>query len=148
MRQFPIGVMLESFRIPKLQALDAAVKIGAKGIQMYATQGENAPENLDAAARRGLLRQVKDRGLVFSAICGDLGMGFGDAHRNPELIEKSKRIMDLARDLECNIVTTHIGVVPAGSKHPRYAVMLHKELLADLQGVKMLLDHRHYHSLV
>ena len=123
MRQFPIGVMLESFRIPKLQALDAAVKIGAKGIQMYATQGENAPENLDAAARRGLLRQVKDRGLVFSAICGDLGMGFGNAQRNPELIERSKRIMDLARDLECNIVTTHIGVVPVDPKHPRYAVM-------------------------
>lgn len=123
MAKFPIGVMLESFRLPTLQALDAAVKVGAKGIQMYATKGENAPENLDAAARRELLKQVKDRGLVFSAICGDLGMGFGNAQKNPELIEKSKRILDLAKDLECNIVTTHIGVVPSDPNHPRYAVM-------------------------
>ena len=123
MKQFPIGVMLESLRLPTLEAMDAAVKIGAQGIQMYATKGENSPENLNGAARKELLQQIKDRGMVFSAICGDLGMGFGNAERNPELIEKSKRILDLAKDLECNIVTTHIGVVPADSSRPRYAIM-------------------------
>ena len=123
MKQFPIGVMLESFRLPTLEAMDAAVKIGAQGIQMYATKGENSPENLNTAARKELLMQIKDRGMVFSAICGDLGMGFGNAERNPELIEKSKRILDLAKDLECNIVTTHIGVVPSDSAHPRYAII-------------------------
>ena len=123
MKQLPIGVMLESFRLPTLEAMDAAVKIGAQGIQMYATKGENSPENLNAAARKELLKQIKDRGMVFSAICGDLGMGFGNAEKNPELIEKSKRILDLAKDLECNIVTTHIGVVPSDPTHPRYAVM-------------------------
>ena len=123
MKQFPIGVMLESFRLSTLEAMDAAAKIGAQGIQMYATKGENSPENLNAAARKELLMQIKDRGMVFSAICGDLGMGFGNPERNPELIEKSKRILDLAKDLECNIVTTHIGVVPADPSHPRYAIM-------------------------
>ena len=123
MKQFPIGVMLESFRLPTLEAMDAAVKIGAQGIQMYATRGENSPENLDAFARKELLKQIKDRGMVFSAICGDLGMGFGNPERNPELIEKSKRILDLAKDLGCNIVTTHIGVVPSDPSHPRYAIM-------------------------
>lgn len=123
MKQFPIGVMLESFRLPTLEAMDAAVKIGAQGIQMYATRGENSPENLNSVARKELLMQIKDRGMVFSAICGDLGMGFGNAERNPELIEKSKRILDLAKDLECNIVTTHIGVVPSDPSHPRHAIM-------------------------
>ena len=123
MKQFPIGVMLESFRLSTLEAMDAAAKIGAQGIQMYATKGENSPENLNAATRKELLMQNKDRGMVFSAICGDLGMGFGNPERNPELIEKSKRILDLAKDLECNIVTTHIGVVPADPSHPRYAIM-------------------------
>ena len=36
---------------------------------------------------------------------------------NPEqnkiYVEKSKRVLDLAKKLECNIVTTHIGTVPA-----------------------------------
>ena len=123
MFQFPIGVMLDSFRLPTDEALDRAKKVGAQGIQVYATRGEMAPENLNAAARREFLAKVKDRGLIISALCGDLGHGFGKAELNPELIEKSKRILDLAKDLETDVVTTHIGVVPTDSAHPRYAIM-------------------------
>ena len=60
---------------------------------------------------------------MFSALCGDLGKGFGNKEQNPELIEKSKRIIDLALDLETNIVTTHIGVVPSDKNHERYKIM-------------------------
>ena len=123
MFHFPIGVMLESFRLPTEQAIKQAASIGAQGIQMYATKGEHAPENMTGNMRCELLSRLHDNGLVFSAICGDLGMGFGNPDRNPELIEKSKRILDLAKDLDCNIVTTHIGVVPANPNHPRYKVM-------------------------
>ncbi|MBQ8340673.1 MAG: sugar phosphate isomerase/epimerase [Clostridia bacterium] len=123
MYRFPIGVILESFRTDTLTALDQAVALGADGIQMYATEGEHAPENMSATARRELLKQVKDRGLRFSALCGDLGKGFGNPELNPQLIEKSKRILDLAKDLETNVVTTHIGVVPEDPAHPRYGIM-------------------------
>lgn len=123
MYPFPIGVILESFRLERSAAIKQAAVIGAAGIQMYATKGENAPENLNVAARRALLREVKDNGLVFSALCGDLGKGFGDPRLNPDLIEKSKRIVDLAKDLETDIVTTHIGVVPSDPNHDRYKIM-------------------------
>ena len=123
MYQFPIGVMLDSFKMQTDEAILEAFKIGAKGVQMYATSGEHAPENMSITDRKELLKRMKDHGLVFSAICGDLGMGFGDAEKNPLLIEKSKRILDLAKDLECNIVTTHIGVVPEDKNHPRYQIM-------------------------
>ena len=123
MYQFPIGVILESFRLDRSAAIAKAAAIGANGIQMYSTYGENAPENLNPQARRDLLREVKDNGLVFSALCGDLGHGFGDKELNPQLIEKSKRIIDLAKDLETNVVTTHIGVVPSDPSHPRYGIM-------------------------
>lgn len=123
MYQFPIGVILESFRLDRSAAIQKAAEIGAKGIQMYATSGENAPENVNAADRKALLAEVKDAGLVFSALCGDLGQGFGDKGKNPALIEKSKRIIDLAKDLETDIVTTHIGVVPADTNHERYKIM-------------------------
>ena len=123
MYQFPIGVILESFRVDRSSAIKKAAAIGANGIQMYSTYGENAPENLSAQARKDLLREVKDNGLVFSALCGDLGHGFGDAEKNPELIEKSKRIIDMAKDLETDVVTTHIGVVPSDPNHPRYKIM-------------------------
>ncbi len=96
MYQFPIGVMLDSFKLETNVAIEKAAEIGARGVQMYATTGEHAPEHMNAAARRELLDRMKSYGLVFSAICGDLGMGFGDPKKNPELIEKSKRILDPA----------------------------------------------------
>ena len=123
MFRFPIGVIVESFRMETHDAIRAAAKMGAQGLQMYCTTGEHAPENFSKEARRELLAFVKDQGLRFSAICGDLGHGFGDADKNPALIEKSKRIMELAKELETDIVTTHIGVVPEDPAHPRYAIM-------------------------
>ena len=123
MYQFPIGVMLDSFKLPAKEAIEKAAKIGAKGLQMYATSGEFAPENLTSSLRKELMDMVKSNGLVFSALCGDLGRGFGNPELNPSLIAKSKRIMDLALELETNVVTTHIGVVPASKSHERYKIM-------------------------
>lgn len=123
MYQFPIGVMLDSFKLETGEAIKKAAEIGAKGVQMYATKGEHAPENMSKSDRKELLDRMKSNGLVFSALCGDLGMGFGNPDKNPELIEKSKRILELAKDLECDIVTTHIGVVPGDNNHPRYQIM-------------------------
>ena len=36
MKQFPIGVMLDSFRLPLDEAIEQAVSIGAQGFQAYA----------------------------------------------------------------------------------------------------------------
>ena len=137
MYPFSIGVMLDSFKVDVATALDKAVSVGASGLQVYATYGELAPENMSPEKRRDFLRAVKDHGLVISALCGDLGHGFGDADLNPGLIEKSKRIVDLAKDLETNVVTTHIGVVPKDPSHPRYAIMHNacKELAAYADSV-------------
>ena len=123
MYQFPIGVMLESFRLPTPEAVKKAAEVGAKGIQMYSTNGEHAPENMTPAKCAELLDMLKSYGLRFSALCGDLGHGFGNAELNPSLIEKSKRIVDLSLTLECGIVTTHIGVVPQDPGHDRYKIM-------------------------
>ena len=138
MYKFPIGVVLESFRLPTYEAVKSAASLGLNGIQMYATNGENAPENLSGSKARELLKYVKDSGLVFSALCGDLGHGFGDPELNPANVEKSKRILDLAKELDCNIVTTHIGVVPDDPKHDRYKIM--QEACKELADYADLLD--------
>ena len=123
MYRFPIGVIIDSFRTDTKTAVLKAAELGADGIQMYSTKGENSPENLTPAKRRELLDFVKSNGLCFSALCGDLGEGFFRPERNPMLIEKSKRILDLAKELETDIVTTHIGVVPEDENHERYKIM-------------------------
>lgn len=123
MYKFPIGAIIESFRLPTLEAVKKAAELKLDGLQMYATNGEHAPENLSGKKAKELLQYVKDSGLRFSALCGDLGHGFGDKELNPSLIEKSKRILDLSKELECDIVTTHIGVVPESPEHERYKIM-------------------------
>lgn len=123
MYNFSIGIMLESFRTDTETALKKAADIGAKGIQVYATRGDMAPEALVGQKRRDFLSMVKDHGLVISALCGDLGQGFGHKEKNPGLIDRSKRILELAKDLETDIVTTHIGVVPGDPRHDRYQIM-------------------------
>lgn len=123
MYNFPIGAMLDSFRLSTPDAIKKAASVGAKGIQMYSTNGENSPENMTPSRIIEIKKMMSDSGLVFSALCGDLGMGFGNKELNPSLIDKSKRILDLAKKLDTNVVTTHIGVVPGDPSHDRYKIM-------------------------
>jgi len=121
---FKIGVMVDSFRLPVREGLKKAKEIGAAGVQIYAVRGEMDPDNLSKEARQELLKYIKDLGLEVSALCGDLGSpGFTNAQLNPERIEKSKRIVDLACDLETKVITTHIGVVPDDPSSERYKTM-------------------------
>lgn len=124
MFKFPIGVIVDSFRLDIPSAVKKAAEVGAQGIQVYSTRGEMAPENMTAQNRREFVKLVKDNGLVISALCGDLGSGgFTKLDKNPEKIEKSKRILDLAKELGTDVVTTHIGVVPADKNHDRYKIL-------------------------
>ena len=124
MYNFPVGILVDSLRIDNTdEAIKIAAQIGANGIQMYCTTGVNSPEKLSKERRKELLNIAKNNGIVFSAICGDLGKGFSNPELNPSLIEKSKVIMELAKELECDIVTTHIGVVPTDPNHDRYKIM-------------------------
>lgn len=124
MQKFPIGIIIDSFRTDIPTAVKKAAECGAQGIQVYSTRGEMAPENLTSEKRKEFLKLVKDNGLTVSALCGDLGGG-GFIHKdlNKERVEKSKRIIDLAKDLETDVVTTHIGVVPSDPNHDRYKIM-------------------------
>ena len=123
MYPFSIGVILDSFRTDLTTALDKAVAVGASGLQVYATSGAFSPESLSPQKRREFLDMCKSRGLTISALCGDLGQGFANPEKNPELIERSKRILDLAKDLETDVVTTHIGVVPADTDCDTFRIM-------------------------
>lgn len=124
MVRFPIGVMLNSFKLPREEALNCVQKIGAEGIQFYAVKGDNAPENLCGEKRKEFYSMVRDMGIRFSALCGDFGKGFKDPECNPELIERSKRVLDMALDFDTNIVTTHIGRIPADPEDDTYKIML------------------------
>lgn len=124
MKKFPVGVIINSFRTDIPTAVKKAADCGAQGIQVYATRGEMSPLELVGNKRKEFLDLVKSNGLVISALCGDLGGG-GFIHKdlNRDRVDFSKKILDLAKELETDVVTTHIGVVPDDPNHDRYKIM-------------------------
>ncbi|MBQ1947045.1 MAG: sugar phosphate isomerase/epimerase [Clostridia bacterium] len=122
MYNFPIGVMLESFRLPLREAVEKAASLGVQGLQVYASRGEITPE-MTKDKKAEFISLLDANGLKLSALCGDFGHGFGDKEKNKDLIEASKKVLYLAKELGTNIVTTHIGVVPEDPSHPRYQIM-------------------------
>ena len=109
--------------LPWQEAIKCAAGLGADGVQIRATDGEFLPSVMTKDKKAALLSALSANNLEISALCGDLGMGFGNKELNPMLIEKSKRIIDLAKELSTDIVTTHIGVIPANKNHERYKIM-------------------------
>lgn len=123
MKNFKLGVLLESFRLPAEQAIKTASELGVDGVQIFAANGEFDPQNLTIERKNQLISMLNDSNLEVSALCGDFGKGFGNRENNPKLIERSKRVMELALEFGTNIVTTHIGVVPVDKEHIRYKIM-------------------------
>lgn len=123
MKNFKLGVLLESFRLPTKEAILCASKLGVDGVQIFAANGEYDPQNITNEKKKELISMLNSNGIEVSALCGDFGTGFGNREANPLLIERSKRVVDLALELGTNIVTTHIGVVPTDKSNERYKIM-------------------------
>ncbi len=124
MAKFPIGIMADWLRLPFAESIAKSHELGAQGVQLYAVEGDMAPENQTPATIAEKRRILSDNGIEISALCGDLGgHGFAIAADNPFKIERSKRIVDLALELGGNVVTTHIGVVPHDADCDRYKIM-------------------------
>lgn len=124
MSQFKIGVMSDGFRLGPIEGVKKASEIGADGVQVYTVSGEMSPESMDVDKRAAFRALCEEQGVAISALCGDMGGGFRCADENPDKIERSKRIVDLAVDLGTAVVTTHIGVVPEDPSDPAYDIML------------------------
>ncbi len=124
MADFKIGVMADSFRVGFYNGLVRAKAVGADGVQVYTVSDDMAPWNMDKERRNEVKEMLAANGLVASALCGDLGgHGFMNKEENPSKIDKSKQILDLSKELGCNIVTTHIGIVPEDKTCDTYKIM-------------------------
>lgn len=118
-----IGVIPDSFQLPFKEAAALAAKMGVDGLQPFVTRGEMAPENLTKQDRADILAYTKGLGLEFSALCADFGMNF-KTENNDEEIKRTMRMMDLARDFDTHIITTHIGKVPDDENSPEFEYMV------------------------
>ena len=120
-----IGVITDCFKRPLAESLKLAGELGFSGVQIYATTGEFSPETLTAERKTEIKNFLKESNLEISALCGDMGgYGYQIEEDNPERIEKTKAIIDLAVEFGTSVITTHIGVIPNDRSHHRYQTML------------------------
>ena len=139
-----IGIITDCFKSTHEEGIKKAAMLGLSGVQIYATTGDFSPE-LSEEKKAEYKKLLKDNNLVVSALCGDMGgFGFERAEDNPERIEKTKKIVDLAVEFGTNVVTTHIGVIPEDKSNPRYKVMLDAltecGLYAKSKGVTLAIE--------
>lgn len=121
---FRIGTLADWFGVGLLNGIRASEECGATGVQIYAAN-ELDPRTAEAA----FVREVRNTALAHhqtvTALCGELG-GFGleKPRENPEKLDYLKKVILLGQELDCRVVTTHIGVVPADKADPTYRILL------------------------
>lgn len=116
-----IGVILESFRTDFVKSVRQAAALGASGVQIYANTS-TLNENISRSDIEKIRSVIEGEGLCISALCGDFGCDMYYT-RDRAQIDREKRIMDIAKELGTDIVTTHIGVVPDTENCAQYESM-------------------------
>ncbi len=145
-----IGVIVETLRQPLKEGIRTAAGLGCQGIQFYWDNKDfNLLERTPEEART-LRKYIRDSGLEVSSVTGDLpGYGFGTAGEVRERVRKVCAFFDMAQELDCRVITNHIGVVPSDPHDPEYAVMVdslgqiarHAEVLGSAMAVETGPEH-------
>ena len=120
---FKIGTLADWFGKGIIEGIRESERCGASGVQLYAWN-ELDPKNLKPELKREVKETADSCGQEIAALCGELG-GYGLEIRadNQAKIDYLKRVTDLALELDCHVVTTHIGIIPADSGSEKYHAM-------------------------
>ena len=120
---FKIGTLADWFGVGLIEGIRESERCGAQGVQIYAA-GELDPRAITDAQVRLVRDTARACRQKVTALCGELGgYGLERAEDNPEKLAYLKKVVDLAGELDCAVVTTHIGVVPKDKSVPRYETM-------------------------
>lgn len=123
-----IGVIIDSFRQDFATSVAAAKAVGADGVQIGAQFLVGKRDQLIEGKGEAMVsipeakKILADTGIEVSAICGDFGCAMYYT-RDRKLIDVEKRLLEMAKELGTNIVTTHIGVVPETKNCSQYESM-------------------------
>jgi len=123
-----IATLADWFGVGVIDGIKESEKCGAEGVQLYAWNELN-PFEVKPDKVSEIKKHAVDCGQKITALCGELaemnpgGCGLEDSSKNPPLIEYLKKVITLAGQLDCNVVTTHIGIIPEDKTCPVYKSM-------------------------
>lgn len=116
-----IGAIAESFNKPFKEAIESIAALKLDGVQMYADT-KIVHVGMMVKDIKEVKKIIDGAGIKVSALCGDFGCDMYYT-RDRAQIDKEKRIMEIAKELGTDIVTTHIGVVPEDFDCKQYESM-------------------------
>lgn len=118
-----IGTLADWFGVGLIEGIRESQRCGAQGVQVYAW-GELDSMTVTPEQIKKVRDTARESEQQVVSLCGELG-GFGleKAEDNAQKIKYLKRTIEIGLELDCHVITTHIGVVPADKNNPRYAVM-------------------------
>lgn len=123
-----IGTLADWFGVGVLEGIRKSGECGASGVQLYAWNELN-PFTISDAMVAEVRKTAEGCGQTITALCGELseialgGHGLEIQAENAPKIEYLKRVFDLSARLGCQVVTTHIGVVPEQRDSPRWQAL-------------------------
>ena len=121
---FQIGTLADWFGVGIIEGIKESEKSGAEGVQLYAA-GEFDPGKASADFIRQVRQTALDHHQKITALCCELGgYGLEKPEDNGPKIAYLRRCAEMAQELDCRILTTHIGVIPADKQDPAYQTML------------------------
>lgn len=107
-----IGAMNSSYHKSLKKTLKFANEMGITGIQLNLL-GKFDVDKLTPAKVEKTMKMLNDYSIEITAFCGDMGgHGFMIEKENRAKIDKTKRMIDLAKQMNVNVITTHIGIIP------------------------------------
>ena len=121
---FKIGTLADWFGVGIIEGIKESEKCGASGVQLYAAD-EFDPRTASADLINTVKLTAADCHQEITALCCELG-GYGLEIRedNAEKISYLKKCAQMAAELDCRILTTHIGVIPDNAEDDTYKIML------------------------
>jgi len=122
MKPIPIAIVAECTGLPVRQALLAAARAGASGVQFDAT-GELNPPALGDTARRELRTLFRSYDLQLAALNVPLRRGLDSAENQQPRIEHVRNVMRLAFDLGARRVVVPMPKLPAEATDPRAGLL-------------------------
>ena len=125
---FKIATFADWFGVGTIPGIKESARVGAQGVQLFAWRELNP-----SAVTKDMISEIRsvanDHAQTVTAICGELaevnpgGHGLENAEKNPPLVEYLKRVIDLAKELDCDVVTTHIGIIPEDKNNAAYSAL-------------------------
>ncbi len=128
MKPLRIGIVVESTQLPLRAAVEAAARMGARGIQVDATR-DLAPEALGETGRREFRNLLRSFDLELAALNVPVRRGLDVAADLQQRLDRVRKAMQLAFDLGSRRVVVVCPKLPDDETTPR-ALLMRESLLS------------------